>query len=99
MAASTTYLSAALEVLRRAQAPLTSDEVTDEALRLGLLVTNGKTPHRTMSACLYTLVKNNPAAPIERVFAPGTSRAQRGSVRWRLRATTSNNERTAPRTG
>jgi hypothetical protein len=89
MAAPTTYLAAAQEVLRAAQRPLTTDEITDEALRRGLLVTTGKTPRRTMDARLYALVKNNPASPIERVFTPGAGRAQRGSVRWRLRASTS----------
>lgn len=86
-----TYLSAALEVLRTAAGPLTSDEITDEALRRGMLVTVGKTPRRTMAACLYTLVKNEPNAPIVRTFTPGTGRARRGSVRWQLR--------TAPRLG
>lgn len=43
-----TFLAAALEVLRAAREPLTSDEITDEALRRGLLVTEGKTPQRTI---------------------------------------------------
>ncbi len=89
MVTPTTYLDAALQVLREAQSPMTSDEITDEAIRRGLRIANGKTPWRTMSACLYTWVKKDPSAPIERIFTPGASRAQRGSVRWRLRDTTS----------
>jgi hypothetical protein len=88
MVAPTTYLDAALQVLREAQNPMTSDEITDEAIRRGLLAPNGKTPRRTMSACLYTWVKKAPSAPIERIFTPGPNRAQRGSVRWRIRNTT-----------
>ena len=79
------YLAAALEVLRGAEAPLTSNEITDEALTQGMLPTAGKTSRRTMAACLHALVKNDPKAPIEQVLTPGASRSQRGSVRWALR--------------
>jgi len=85
-AAPGTFAAAALAVLGAAREPLTVEQITDEALRRGHLRTTGKTPRRTMAACLYTLVKEHPDAPIERLFTPGISRAQRGSVRWRLRA-------------
>ena len=84
-AAPVTFAAAALAVLGAAREPLTVEQITDEALRRGILGTTGKTPRRTMAACLYTLVKDNPDAPVERHFTPGISRAQRGSVRWRLR--------------
>jgi hypothetical protein len=80
-----TFLSAAVTVLRGAQEPLNVNEITDSALRRGLLSTAGKTSIRSMSACLYLAVKDDPQAPLERVFEPGARRARRGSVRWRLK--------------
>jgi HB1, ASXL, restriction endonuclease HTH domain len=81
-----TFLSPALAVLKEAQVPLTIDEITDRALQRGLLTTTGKTPRRSMAACLYMASKISPDVPVERVFEPGSRRARRGSVRWRLRS-------------
>ena len=79
------YLEAALEVLRRARRPLTTAELTDEAIQLGLLAPAGKTPRSTMPARLYTEVRDNPTSPVVRLFVPGNQRARRQSVRWSLR--------------
>ena len=74
-----TFLEAAETVLRAAGRPLTAQEITDIALREGLIQPTGKTPQVTMSARLYTA----PAARhIRREFRPGRERARRGSVRW-----------------
>src|SRR5918912_657501 len=54
------YVEAAVEVLRDARRPLTTREMTDEALRRGLIPTAGKTPQNSMSARLYVAVRNNP---------------------------------------
>jgi len=73
------FLEAAVTILRRAKKPLTTREITEIALRRGLITTRGKTPEATMSAALY-------GAPLEsrirRDFTPGSRRAVRGSVRW-----------------
>ena len=74
-----TFLEAAEAVLRAAKRPLTTHEITDIALRRGLLRTSGKTPEATMSAALYGAPTDT---PIRREFAPGKQRALRGSVRW-----------------
>jgi hypothetical protein len=71
--------SAAETVLRSANKPLTADEITEIALRRGLLQTKGKTPAATMSAALYGAP---PESPIRREFKPGRQRALRASVRW-----------------
>ena len=75
-----TFLQAAESVLRSAKRPLTAGEITDIALRRGLLRTRGKTPSATMSAALYGAP---PKSPICREFEEGRQRAVRGSVRWR----------------
>lgn len=74
-----TFLEAAEVVLRTARKPLTVREITEIALRRGLLETHGKTPDATMSAALYGA---SPDGPIRREFVPGSRRAVRGSVRW-----------------
>jgi hypothetical protein len=74
-----TFLQAAEEVLRKAQTPLTAREITDLALRQGLLRTNGSTPAATMSAALYGAPEDG---PIRRTYRPGRNRAMRDSVRW-----------------
>lgn len=74
-----TFLEAAEVVLRKAQAPLTVREITEIALRRGLLETHGKTPEATMSAALYGAARDG---RIRREFVPGRQRAVRGSVRW-----------------
>lgn len=78
-AAGVTFLQAAEAVLRRAKKPMTAAEITDVALRRGLLQTSGKTPVATMSSRLYGRPSDS---PIRRVFTPGTQRARRESVRW-----------------
>jgi hypothetical protein len=61
------FLDAAVEVLRKAGRPMTSHEITEAALQLGLITTRGKTPRATMSARLYTYVRDNPDGPVVRV--------------------------------
>jgi HB1, ASXL, restriction endonuclease HTH domain len=68
-----------MEVLRRAGRPLSTREITETALRRGLIETHGKTPHATMSARLYEAASRG---LIEREYRPGPQRAARGSVRW-----------------
>lgn len=48
------FKDAAYEILKKAQQPLHYNDITDQALLLGLLDTTGKTPHATMGALLYT---------------------------------------------
>jgi hypothetical protein len=78
-AACMTFLQAAEEVLRKAKTPLTAREITNLALRQGLLRTNGSTPAATMSAALYRAPEDG---PIRRTYRPGEKRAVRDSVRW-----------------
>jgi hypothetical protein len=78
-----TYHEAARQVLRYAGHPLTIREITDRAIEKGLITPNGKTPHMTMAARLYTLVRNDPE--LVKIESPGNGRAKRGSVRWTLR--------------
>jgi hypothetical protein len=77
-----TFLQAALEVLRHADRPLTTREITDEANQRGLLTTAGKTPEASMSATLYMEHRRDPDGRLKKLFAPGPTRARRGSVRW-----------------
>jgi len=74
-----TFLQAAEEVLRKTKTPLTAREITDLALRQGLLRTSGSTPAATMSAALYGAPEDG---PIRRMYRPGGKRAARDSVRW-----------------
>jgi thiamine monophosphate kinase len=79
------YLGAALAVLAAADRPLTAREILAEALRRGLLHPRGRTPEATLTARLYTYVRDHPDGPLARVYEQGRSRARRGSVRWALR--------------
>ena len=79
------YLNAALTVLREAGRPMTDREITDEALRRGLIEPAGKTPRATLSARLYTYVRDHPDGELARLAEPGPTRAARGSVRWAAR--------------
>src|SRR5437867_51301 len=81
----TTFLAAALAVLRAKGRTLTDREITDLAIERGLLQTRGKTPHATMAACLYTAARDHPEIGLVRIHDPGPTRARRGSVRWTLR--------------
>jgi hypothetical protein len=73
-------------VLQASGRPMTEGEIAAEALRRGLLVTKGKTPERSMAAALYLAQRDDPDCPVKRVFEPGTNRARRGSVKWRVKA-------------
>ena len=74
-----TFLDAAEAVLRRSGKPMTAREITDAALREGLLRTAGKTPEATMSAGLYVASRDG---RFRRVYRQGPQRARYGSVRW-----------------
>jgi|SRR5579872_628049 len=77
------YYEAALEVLRSVQRPLTTREVTDQAIERGLITPGGKTPHLTMGAALYLGLRADPQ--LVKLEAPGNNnRAKHGSVRWTL---------------
>ncbi len=77
-----TYLSAAEAVLKAARKPLTIREITNVALKRGLIRPAGRTPAATMSATLYGAVKSYPSGSIQRKYTPGPVRARRGSVTW-----------------
>jgi hypothetical protein len=79
---SMTFLTAAETVLKSARRPLTTREVTELALRHGLIAPTGKTPEATMRAILYAAVRDNPQGTIQRDYRPGTIRAAPASVRW-----------------
>ncbi len=80
------YLAAALAVLESTGRPMTTREITDEALRRSLITPIGKTPEATMSARLYVYVRDRPNGRLVRLAEPGTRRARRGSVRWAIRS-------------
>ena len=77
-----TFYEAALQILGSSPNPLTTREITDEAIARGLLTTRGKTPHRTMAAALYERVGDDPQ--LVKLDTPGKKRAKHGSVRWHL---------------
>jgi hypothetical protein len=81
-----TYYEAALEILRSAQHPLTTREITDRAIERGLITPHGKTPNSTMAARLY--VRGQGDTELVKLEAPGNGRAKRGSVRWTVRHAT-----------
>lgn len=83
-ATSISFLQAAIMVLERNGRPMTTGEITREALHLGLLRTTGKTPVKTMDAALYGQARHGPKVRVARLYAPGRQRAVRGSVRWTL---------------
>jgi hypothetical protein len=78
-----TYLEAAIAVLKGAKRPLTVAEITNKALQSQLIRPTGRTPTATMSATLYTHVRDNPRGGVQRLYLPGELRAKRDSVRWR----------------
>ncbi len=84
---SRSFLDAALAVLSQTERPMTSLEITAEALRQGLISATGKTPEATMSARLYRAIHKNPNASVVRVAEEGPTRARRGTVKWALRDT------------
>ncbi len=80
------YLAAALSVLSSIGSPMTAREITEEAIRRGLIRPVGKTPEATMSARLYVEVRDNPDGRLIRLAEAGPTRALRGSVRWAVRS-------------
>lgn len=78
-----TFLLAAEAVLKAARRPMTVGEITELAMKRGLIKSKGKTPVMTMSATLYMMVKADPNGPIQRDYVPAQKRAARNSVRWR----------------
>lgn len=78
-----TYYEAALQVLRSAKDPLTTREITDRAIERGLIRPQGKTPHNTMAAELYTRLGDDPR--LIKIAEPAEARARRRSVLWTLR--------------
>lgn len=79
-----TYMEAAIAVLRDHGHPMTTREITEEALRRGLLGNAGKTPEASMSSRLYVHAKRGNRRGLVRLHEPGASRAHRDSVRWGL---------------
>lgn len=77
------FADAAIAVLSDRGAALTTKEVTEEALRRGLIPATGKTPVASMSAALYREVLQQ-RARIKRIAIEGPVRARRGSVKWKL---------------
>lgn len=78
-----TYYEAALQVMRSAQRPLTTQEITDQAIARGLITPRGKTPNATMAAVLYLRVRND--SELVKLDERRHTRAKHGSVRWALR--------------
>jgi len=89
-----TYLEAALQVLRSAKRPLTTREITEQAIKLGLISPRGKTPSATMSAVLFKalnahrgIVKAGDSDSYVRVKLGDSDsyiRAGRGTIRWTI---------------
>jgi hypothetical protein len=79
-----TFIAAAEAILRSARRPLTTRELTEAAIKRGLVTTTGQTPLRTMGAALYKALNKSDVPRIRRDFVPGPKRAISGSVRWML---------------
>jgi hypothetical protein len=87
------YIEAAVQVLQTADQPLTAAQITEEAIRRGLLASHGKTPAQSMAATLYVYMKHAESgrqsrklgpARLRRVYVPGEHRARRSTVRWTI---------------
>ena len=65
-----TFLAAAEAILKSARRPLITREVTELALKRGLIAPTGKTPEATMSAVLDTAVRDNPQGTWRQVIQP-----------------------------
>jgi hypothetical protein len=78
-----TYYQAALQVLRIAECPLTTREITAIAIERGLISPKGKTPHATMAAKLYLQAPKD--QQLVKLGSPENGRAKPGSVRWAVR--------------
>ena len=91
------YYEAALQTLRSAGHPLTTREITDQAIAQGLIAPVGKTPIATMKRVLYVRVRDDPQ--LIKIQESGNKRAKRFSVHWTLRdATSANREGSVPAT-
>lgn len=53
------FKDAAFKVLKAEKRPLPVEDITDRAISKGLLKTNGRTPHATMGAQLYTHINTH----------------------------------------
>jgi hypothetical protein len=80
-----TFYEAALQILKSSRRPLTTKEITERALKRGLIVSRGKTPAATMAAVLYRRLGTDPQ--LVKHEDRGPVRAKRLSVRWTLRQT------------
>jgi hypothetical protein len=78
-----TFWQATEKVLMNVKRPMSAREILDQAVRNGLITSQGKTPLATLNAVLYQKYALDPR--LERIFEPGRIRAKRGSVRWTLR--------------
>ena len=78
-----TYYEAALQVLKAARHPLTTQEILDRAVQRNFIVPRGKTPRASMSAALYVGRRTNPA--LVKVDDSIEERQKPRSVRWMLR--------------
>jgi hypothetical protein len=80
-----TYYEAALYILKAAQRPLTTQEVTQRAIERGLIAPRGKTPERTMAAVLYR--QRVSGSEIIKLGDRGAgARAKPGTARWTVPA-------------
>ncbi len=61
---------------------MTTAEVTESAIRKGLIQPIGKTPAKTMSAALYTYIRDVGESAVSREFRPARTKAGWNSVRW-----------------
>src|SRR4051812_30658143 len=84
-APATSYLNAAILVLADLDHPMGIREITDEAIRRGLVKPTGKTPEATMSAAIYRYARDHPQGQLVRLPEPGGKRARPRSVRWAFR--------------
>lgn len=67
-----TYLEAAVAVLKASRRATTTEEITDAAIRQGLINPCGKTPVQTMGAALYRHIYEDAARPVlQRESQPG----------------------------
>jgi hypothetical protein len=86
-----TYYEAALRVLRSVHHPLTTRELTDQAVKRGLIRPRGKNAAATMAAALHRRLRGD--SELVKLATPRNGQAQRGSVRWTLRRSSTYNPR------
>lgn len=77
-----TYYEAACQILQQADGPLTVGEITEQAVRTGLIEPVGKTPVASMSAVLY--LRLGADTRLRKLEERSGARARRGTVRWQL---------------